>query len=140
MARERGSLACDALHHVSVAAHCINGVVEHWEIGPVEVLCQPALSNGHADARRTTLTQGPGRRFDASGHMIFRVSRTFAVDLPKTLDVIERDCRLAKKPVLGIDRFYAGEMQHRIKQHGGVSVRQHEAITVWPDRILWIKT
>src|SRR6185437_2508389 len=140
MTRERGCLAGDAFHHVTVAAHRINGVVEHWEIGPVEVLCQPALANGHANARRAALTQRPGRRLDASGHMIFRVSRAFTVDLSKMFDVIERDCGLAKRPALGIDRFYTGEMQYRIKQHRGVSVRQHEAIAAWPNRILWIKT
>ena len=110
----------------------INVVVEHLEAGLIEVLRQPALGDRHADAHSAALTQGPGRRLDARGTMIFRVARTFAVQLPEALDVVESDCEFAGVAMLGIGLFDAGEMQHRIEQHRGVSVGQHEAVAVRP--------
>ena len=40
---------------------------------------------------------------------------------------------------LGVDRLHAGEMQHRIEQHRGVAVGQHEAVAIGPDRIVRIE-
>ncbi len=60
MTGERGGLARDALHHVAVAADRINVVVEHREVGPIEMLRQPALGDRHADARRRS--PGPAAR------------------------------------------------------------------------------
>ena len=139
VARERGGFAGDALHHVAIAAYRINVVIEYSKVRAIEVLRQPALSNGHADARRAALSERPGCRLDARGHMIFRVPRAFAADLAETLDVVERDRRLAGTLVFGVNRLDAGEMQHRIEQHRGVPIGQHETIAVRPDRIVRIK-
>ena len=38
-----------------------------------------------------------------------------------------------------VDRLGAGKMQHRVKHHGGVAVGQHEAVAIWPDRIVGIE-
>ena len=42
---------------------------------------------------------------------------TLAVELPKSLDVVERNGGLAESLVLGIHRLHAAEMKYRIKQH-----------------------
>ena len=60
---------------------------------------------------------------------------TFAPELPKLLDVVERDSGLAEPLVFSIHRFHAAEMQHRVEQHRSVAVGQHEAIAIGPDRI-----
>src|SRR5665213_179270 len=91
MTRERGGFAGDAFHHVAIATYCINVVIEHCEIGPVEVLGQPMLGDRHADARRTPLPKRAGCCLNACGHMIFGVARALAVDFTEVLDVIERD-------------------------------------------------
>ena len=100
--RERGGFARDAFHHVAVAAERINVVVEHLEAGLIEVLRQPTLGDRHADAHSTALTQGPGRRLDARGAMIFGVAWTFAVELAEALDVVESDRELAGAALPGI--------------------------------------
>ncbi len=122
MAGERGRFARHAFHHVAVAAHDINVVVEDREIGPVEMLRQPACGQRHADAVAAALAERTGRRLDAGGQVIFRVAGTFAADLPEALDVVERDRRLAQALIFRIDCFDAAEMQHRVKQHRCVSV------------------
>ena len=72
--------------------------------------------------------------------MVFRVTRTLAVDFTEMFDVVERDCELTETLVLIVDRLYASQMQHCINEHRGVSVGQHEAVAIRPDRILRIET
>ena len=134
--RERGGFARDAFHHVAVTAERINVVVEHLEAGLIEALRQPTLGDRHADAHPTALTQGPSRRLDARGAMIFGVAWTFTIQLAEALDVVESDCEFGAAPLIGL---YASKMQHRIEQHRGVSVGQHEAVAIWPSRIIRIK-
>ena len=139
MTRERGRFARYALHHVAVAAYGIDVIVEHREIRPVEVLRQPPSGERHAHAGAATLAQRAGCRFDARREVIFRMTGAFAAELPKPLDVVERDRGLAQTLVFGIHRFHAAEMKHRIEQHRCVAIGQHEAIAIGPDRILRIE-
>ena len=54
-------------------------------------------------------------------------------------NVVERHRRLPQSLVVGIHRARPGQMQDRPEQHRGVTVREHEPIAVWPDRILRIE-
>ena len=62
MARERGGFAGDALHHIAVAAHRINVVVEHRKVGPIEVLAptsvrrSPCRRSSHSPDRAARLS------------------------------------------------------------------------------------
>ena len=38
MTRKGGSLAGNTLHHVAIAAHCVNIIVKHREFWPIEVM------------------------------------------------------------------------------------------------------
>ena len=105
VARERGRFARDALHHVAVAAYGIDVIVEHREIRPVEVLRQPASGERHADAVAAALAQRAGCRLDARRQVIFGMAGTFAAELPKPLDVVERDRGLAETLVLAFTAF-----------------------------------
>ena len=72
--------------------------------------------------------------------MVFRVTWTLAVDFTEMFDVVERDCELTETLVLIVDRLYASQMQHCIKEHRGVPVGQYETVAIRPDRILGIET
>jgi hypothetical protein len=103
------------------------------------MLRQPALGDRHADAHPTALTQRTGCRLDASDQMILRVPRAVAVDLTEVLDVVKSDREFAAMHVLGVDLLDASEMQHRIMEHRGVSVGEHESIAIRPDRMVRIE-
>src|SRR5258708_19291885 len=60
---------------------------------------------------------------------------SFAVELAKTLDVLERDCRFLLDLIFRIHGFDSGEVKHGVEQHRGMAVRKYEAVTIWPD---WI--
>src|ERR1700733_14101805 len=117
LARERRYLARHALHHVAVAAYGIDVIVEYREIRPVEVLSQPAPGERHADAVATTLAQRAGCRFDARREVIFGMAGAFAAELPKSLDIVQRDRGLAETSVIGIYRFHSAEMKRRVEKH-----------------------
>ena len=136
---ERGRFARYALHHVAVAADGINVVVEHRVVRPIEMLRQPAPGESHADAVAAALAQRAGRRLDSGRQVIFRMAGAFAADLPKPLDIVERDRGLIETLIFGIDGFHAAEMQQRVEQHRGVAIGKNEAIAVGPDRVIWIE-
>src|SRR5690242_10604026 len=66
--------------------------------------------------------------------------RTFAVKLAKPFEVIEFHGKLSQGLIVGVYGFYPREMQHGIKQSRCMSHGEHEAVTVWPDRVFWVKT
>ena len=136
---ERGRFARYALHHVAVAAYGINVVVEHREVRPIEMLRQPAPGERHADAVAAALAQRAGRRLDAGGQVIFGMAGASAADLPKPLDIVERDRGLIETLVFGIDGLHAAEMQQRVEQHRGMAIGKDEAIAVGPDRVIRIE-
>src|SRR5215470_11690383 len=71
--------------------------------------------------------------------MILRVAWGFAVELPETADIVERDRRLPQCFVVGIHSLDAGKMERRPEQHRSMAIRQHEAITIGPDWVLRIE-
>jgi len=70
--------------------------------------------------------------------VMFRMTGTAAVKLAERLDVVQRHRELVDNFMRGVDRFYAREMQRRIKQHRGVSVGQYETVAIEPDRVFRI--
>ena len=140
MAGERSGLRGDALHHVAVAAHRIDVVAEDLEAVPIVArLAEPRLGDGHADAVGDALAERPAGGLDAGHPVIFGMARRLAAELAEVADIVERHRRLAEPLVVGIDGARAGEMEQRPQQHGRMAVREHEAIAVWPDRILRIE-
>ena len=67
------------------------------------------------------------------------MSGTFAVELAKALDVINRDRWLADLFVIGIDCLHLREVEDGVQQHGGVADGEHEAIAVGPDAVFGIE-
>ncbi len=139
VAGQGGGLARDALHHAAVAGHRVDVVVEHGEIGPVEVLGLPAAGDRHADAGGHAGAQRTRRRLDAGRPPVLRVARALAVELAEPFDVLQLDRQLAQPLVLRVHRLHAGQVQQRVDQHGGVAARQHEPVAVGPDRVVGIE-
>ena len=138
MPGDRGRFVADAFHHVAIAADDVDVVVDDLEAGLVEIAGQPALAHRHPDGHAATLAERAGRGFDAGSDVMFRMTRTFAVELAKRLDVIERHGGPVEQLVRGVDGFHARQMQRRIQQHRRVSVGQDEAVPVEPSRVFRI--
>ncbi|MBK4824724.1 hypothetical protein GJS26_00775 [Pectobacterium carotovorum subsp. carotovorum] len=88
----------------------------------VELRRQRALGNRHTHGVGNTLTQRAGGGFDAGGVAVFRVTRSFGMQLTEVFQFFNR-------------QVVAGEMQQAVNQHGRVAVGQHEAVTVGPVRV-----
>ena len=71
--------------------------------------------------------------------MVLGMTGRLAAELAEVADIVERDRGLPKPLVLGVHGAGAGQVQHRPQQHRGVTVGEHEAIAVRPDRILRIE-
>src|SRR5690348_2577402 len=140
MAGEGGSFAGNALQHVAVAADGVDLEVEHRKIGAIEMLREPIAGDSHADAVGDALAKRAGGGFDAGSPAVLGMAGAFAIELAETLDVFEFDGKFAEALVFWIDGFHSGEMKERIKQHGGVAIGEHEAITIGPNGIVRIKT
>src|SRR5215472_2640995 len=64
---------------------------------------------------------------------------SLAVELSESPNIIERNRGLSQSFVVSIHGLNAGEMKRRPEQHRGMAVRQHKAISIGPDRVLWIE-
>jgi hypothetical protein len=104
MAGERRGLAAHTLHHAAVAAQREDVIIEESEIRSVEVPRQPIGGDRHADAGGDPLAERPRRRLDAGGQVVFRMTRTLAVELAEPLQIVERDRRRAQPLVFFVDR------------------------------------
>src|ERR1051325_6902759 len=63
MTGERGSFGTNAFHHATVTADGIDVVVEDFKTWFVISVGEPFLGDGHADARRDTLSEWAGGGF-----------------------------------------------------------------------------
>ena len=97
MSGQRRCLAGHTLHHAAVAAQRVHVVIEHHEVGAVEVAAHPSLGDGHADAGGNALPERPRGRLDAGRPPVLRMARALAVELSEPLDVVEGDL-LARVP------------------------------------------
>ncbi len=89
MPSERGGFTGDPLHEVAVAAEDVDIIIEQLKSGSVEVLGHPPARHSHAHARRHALPQWSSRSFHPRRPAVFRMTRTFAVQLPKAFDVLQ---------------------------------------------------
>ena len=95
MSGQRRCLAGHTLHHAAVAAQRVHVVIEHHEVGAVEVAAHPSLGDGHADAGGNALPERPRGRLDAGRPPVLRMARALAVELSEPLDVVEGDREMA---------------------------------------------
>ena len=116
MTGEGSRLRADALHQAAVAGDRVHVVVEKLIAWSVEGRCLPEAGQRHANTRRDACTQRAGGALDACSPAVFRMSRGLGVQLAELLQVFQRDGQLAEDFILRIDRFHAGQVQHRVEQ------------------------
>ena len=124
-AGERAGLVRDAFHQATVAGHHPRAVIDHLVPGAVERAREFAFGEREPDRVRETLAQRAGRGFDAGTLVILGVTGGLRVQLTEMLDVVDR-------------YRVAGQVQHRVEEHRGVAVRQHEAIAIEPGRVVGV--
>ena len=61
------------------------------------------------------------------------------VELAEPADVVERYRRLPQSFIFGVHGACPGKMERGPQQHRSMTVREHEAISIWPDRILRVE-
>ncbi len=131
-------LAGHALHQVAVAAKGPDPVAEDGIARPVEMLFEPALGHGHADAVGRALTERPGGGLDTRGDAVFRMPGADPVQLAEALDVVEADRRPAQHLAVPVSPLDPGQVDQAVEQHRGVAAGQYEAVAVGPKRRLGI--
>ena len=126
MACERSRLLGNAFHQVAIAADDIGVVIDNVVAFAVIARGQPGFRNGHADAVAESLAERAGGDFDAHRMTALRMPRSFAAPLAEAFQFFER-------------QIVAGEMEQAVEQHGAMTGRQDEAITVEPQWVLGIE-
>ncbi len=119
VAGERRRLVADALLEVAVARDDERVVAD--DVG-AESSPQVALRDAHADAVREALTQRTGGDLDAGCLEALGMAGGLAAPLAELLQVLDLE------PV-------AGEAEHRVQEDRRVAGRQHEPISVGPERV-----
>ena len=120
---QRADFMGNTFHHAAIAHEGIGEVIHDIVAWTVELRRQCFFRNRHTDRVRNPLAQRAGGGFNTCGVTHFRVARRFGVQLTEVLQLRHR-------------QVIAGEVQQAVDQHGAVAVRQHEAVTVSPGRVL----
>src|SRR5258705_10421062 len=134
-----GRFGRDALHQAAVSAHDVDVVVEDREARPVVPVGEPLPSDGHPHARGDALPERARGALDTRHSVILGVPGRPAAELAKAADVLQRHRGLPQPLVVGIHRPRPGQMQHGPEQHRGVTVGEHEPITVGPDGVIRVE-
>ncbi len=121
-AGERARFVRDALHQAAVAGEYIGMVIDDVETVAVEFGGEHAFGDRHADRIGQPLPERAGSRLHARRAAVFGVSRRPGMQLPKLLDIVDR-------------QVVAGQMQQPIEQHRAVAVGQHEPVAIGPARV-----
>ncbi|CAI1962870.1 Uncharacterised protein [Serratia proteamaculans] len=119
---QRTDFVGDAFHHAAVAHKGVGVVVDHVMARAVELRAQGTFGNGETDGVGDALTQWAGGGFHARGVAVFRVTRSFGVQLAEVFQLAHR-------------QVVTGEVQQAVNQHGAVAVGKDEAVTVSPVRV-----
>ena len=102
-------LVRDAFHQASVAAEGIGAVVHHRLFRGIELGGQHAFGQSHAHGRGNALAQRTGGHFHAGRQAALGMPRRLGAPLAEILDFLN-------------GKIIAGEMEHRVLEHGGVPV------------------
>ena len=116
---KRADFVADAFHHAAIAKEAVGAVVDDLKAVAVEFRRKHLFGKRHADGVGDALTERTGRGFHPRRNADFRVPRRFAAELAEILDVFDRN-------------VIARQMQHRVLQHGAVTVGENEAVACRP--------
>src|ERR1019366_1083062 len=95
-------------------------IVVHYPVtGPIEACCESNLSDGHANAIRQSMSQGPRGSLDARSFAVLRMPRRPTAPLTKSLEFLQW-------------QVISGDMKQGILQCTAMSGRENEAIPIRP--------
>src|SRR5262249_14469575 len=106
MGGERSRFRADTLHQAAVTAHREDLVIENVEARAIVVGGEPRLRQRRPDTGGNALAERTGSGFDAGNPVVFRMSRSLAVQLTETADVVERHGSVPESLVLGVDGLH----------------------------------
>src|SRR5579862_3275386 len=115
MAGDRRRLARHTFHQVAVAADAEDAMVEQARLVAIEMRLEMLCRDRHADHVADALAERPGGGLDARNAPMLGMPRGSAAELPKLLEVVERN-------------LVAGEVEDAVQQHRTVPGREHESI------------
>jgi len=118
-AGQRADLMRNAFHQAAIAHKGVSVMVDEAVPGAVELRRQQGLGQRHAHRVGQSLPQRAGGRFHTRRDAKLRMAGCGRVQLAKAFDVFYRQC-------------VARQMQHRVQQHGGMAVGQHETVAPRP--------
>ena len=112
----------DAFHQAAIADKRVGVMIDHRQIRLVEFGRKQFLCQRHTDRIGNALTEWPGSSLDAWCDMDFRMASSLGVQLAEILDLVHR-------------QVVTGQMQQGILQHRAMTVREHKAVTIGPQRV-----
>src|SRR5690606_11047542 len=112
----------NTFHHAAVTHKHIGEVVDHIEFVAVELGGQHFLGQRHTHAVGNTLTQRTGGGFNARGVTVFRVTRSFGVQLTEVFQIVD-------------GQVVTAQVQQGVNQHRTVAVGQNKTVAVGPFRV-----
>ena len=115
----------NAFHQAAVAEEHVREVIDDRMTRAIELRREGFLGQGHADRRGQPLAQRTGRGLDAEPRIVLGMPRRVRAELTELLQILDAD-------------RIAAEVQHGVQQHRRVAVREHETITIEPQRIGWV--
>lgn len=124
VAGERARLGGDTLHHTPITEEGVGVAVGDLVVWLVVLGAEVFLRNGQSDGVGDTLAQRTRGDVDAR-RLGLRVARCLGVQLSELLQVVDGD-------------WVAQEVEHHVQERNGVTVRQHETVSVDPFRVLWV--
>ena len=123
MAGEARALRRDALLQIPVRRDDERPVVDDLVPWAIELPCEPALGDRHANGVRQALPERPGRRLDAGREPVLGVTGGLRAPLPEALELLERE-------------VVPREVEQRVQEHRGMAGGEHEPVAVRPVGIL----
>jgi len=92
---------------------------------------EPLPGQRHPHAGGDALAQRAGRHLDPRRFAVFRMPGAGAAQLAEIADVVQRDGRLVQDLAV-FDFPNAGQVQHRVQQHGSVAAGQNKSVSGRP--------
>ena len=126
MGGEGGSLGRNTLLEASISGEGKDVVVEDGMVLSVVLGRGHLLTDGESDGVRNSGSKGSGGALDTRRGVLavgeLRVARSLGVVLAEVLQLLDREVE-------------AGKVEPGVEEHGTVSSRENEAVTVDPGRI-----
>ena len=122
---ERAGFVRDALHEATVAEEHPSVMIHDLVAGAIEYHGELLFGERHADGVRNPLPERARRGLDADVDLVLGVARGSRAELAEMLKLVHRE-------------WITRQVEHGIKEHRAMTIREHEAVAVGPAGIAGI--